>query len=81
MDSIMIGRQIRHFRRMKDLTQEQFADRVQLTVDALRQIERGACAASEDVLLRCCKTLGITLNELLENPDLEGQAQKMSWIL
>ena len=81
MDSSMIGKQIRHFRRMRDLTQEQFADRVQLTVEALRQIERGACAASEEVLLRCCKALSITLEELLENADMEGQMQKMSWIL
>ena len=65
MDYILMGERIRRYRLKMGLTQEQLAEQIDLSASFLGHIERGSRVASLDTLMRLCKALEITPNDLL----------------
>ncbi|HHY66263.1 helix-turn-helix transcriptional regulator [Kyrpidia sp.] len=60
-----LGRRIRAFRKLKNLTQRELADRIHLSVAVLGAIERGAKIPSPHVLRAIGEALGIDEQELV----------------
>ena len=64
-DYVLIGERIKFWRQQRSLTQEQLAEKVELTPGFISLIETGKKRASLETLLSICTELEITLNELL----------------
>jgi len=64
-ESVLIGKHLRHTRRVKDLTQEELAEKLDVTVGWVSRIERGTKLPNLKLLFRIAKALQISLNELL----------------
>ncbi len=65
------GGHIRKLRQARKLTQEELAERSDLSVDAVRRIERGAFSPSLDTLRKLCNGLEISFRTLFS--DFERQ--------
>ena len=65
MDYIMLGQRISHYRRERRLTQEQLAERADLSHSFLGHIERGSRIPSLETVLRLYRALDVTPNDLL----------------
>lgn len=65
MDYIALGQRIRYFRVKKHLTQEQLAERAEVSASFMGHIERGTRVASLDTLMKLCAALEVTPNDLL----------------
>jgi transcriptional regulator with XRE-family HTH domain len=65
------GRRLRQIRRYKDLTQEQLAEAVGISVKFLSNIERGINAPSFETLEKLSKILRVPVEELFHFPDTE----------
>lgn len=63
------GRRLRHLRRDKDLTQEQLAEAVGISVEFLSNIERGINAPSFDTLEKLAGILNTPVPELFRFPE------------
>lgn len=63
--NIQIGEQIRIAREQVKLTQEQFAERIEVTPQYVSDLERGVVGISIPTLKRACVTLGVTSDQLL----------------
>ena len=64
-DYVLIGERIKFWRQQRSLTQEQLAEKVELTPGFISLIETGKKRASLETLLSICRALNITLNDLL----------------
>ena len=64
-DYSLIGEQIKFWRKQRSLTQEQLAEKVELTPGFISLIETGKKRASLETLLSVCRALNITTNDLL----------------
>lgn len=71
MDYIAFGQRVRYFRARKHLTQEQLAEKAEISASFLGHIERGTRVASLDTLMQLCTALEVMPNDLLED-DLAG---------
>jgi len=65
------GAHIRMLRRSRGLTQEELAERSELSVDAIRRIERDAFSPSLETLRKLCKGLDISLRTLFQGFERE----------
>ena len=65
MDLIKIGRFIATCRKEKNITQEQLAEKLNITDRAVSKWERGLSLPDADKMLDLCKLLNINVNELL----------------
>lgn len=65
MDQIKIGKFIADTRSAKKLTQEELAKEIGVTDKAISKWENGRCLPDVSLFKPLCKTLGISLNELL----------------
>lgn len=63
------GRKLRKIRRDRDLTQEQLAEAIGVTLDFISRMERGQDAASFETLDKLAKVLGVPVSELFQFPD------------
>lgn len=72
MDYILLGQRIRRYRQVKKLTQEQLAERADISASFMGHIERGSRIASLDTLMKLCAALGVTPNDLLSVDVLPG---------
>lgn len=61
----MIGCQIQRKRRMRRLTQEQLAERIEMSVSYINRIEHAKKRASLEALVRIAKALDTTVDYLL----------------
>lgn len=66
MDMKVIGEQIRQYRKMKGLTQEQLAKESGLSTMSIRRYESGERIAQEDRLIKIAKALDIRLQDLTD---------------
>ncbi len=76
MDQIKIGKFIAQCRKEKDLTQRQLADELGVSDKAVSKWETGKGLPDAGYMVPLCKTLGISVNELLTGeriPDAEYQ--------
>ncbi len=64
-DYKIIGRQIAFYRHRAGLTQEQLAEKCNLSAAYVNRVENGHKKASLDVLITIADTLGTTMNNLL----------------
>lgn len=60
------GNRLRAIRKERKLTQEQFAELVEISVDFLSLIERGVNAPSFDVLEHIARRLRVPVRELFD---------------
>lgn len=65
MDYIALGRRIRHYRHCRGLTQQRLAEMVEISPSFMGHIERGARTASLETVIRLCRALQVTPNDLL----------------
>lgn len=63
----LLGNRIRQERLKLNLTQEQLAEKVDLSTSYIGQIERGERNISLDTLVVICKSLGVTIDYLLQD--------------
>jgi transcriptional regulator with XRE-family HTH domain len=63
------GRRLRQIRRQKDLTQEQLAEAVGISVEFLSNMERGINAPSFETLEKLTQVLQVPPEELFKFPD------------
>ena len=63
--NIQIGEQIRIAREQAKLTQEQFAERIEVSPQYISDLERGVVGISIPTLKRACISLGITSDQIL----------------
>lgn len=74
MNYFLMGERIRHYRQQKRLTQEQLAEKIDLSASFLGHIERGTRVASLETLMKICTALEVTPNDLLEDDMAEVRA-------
>ena len=71
MDSIKIGKFIAEKRKAKNLTQLQLAERLYVTDRAVSKWECGRSLPDSSIMLELCKTLDISVNELLSGEEIK----------
>ena len=62
---VLLGERIKFWRQYRNFTQEKLAEKVELTPGFISLTETGKKRASLETLIRVCKELEITLNDLL----------------
>ena len=65
MDQIKIGKFIAEYRKKKNLTQKELAEKLGITDKAISKWERGIAMPDSSIMLELCDILGISVNELL----------------
>lgn len=63
--NIQIGEQIRLAREQAKLTQEQFAERIEVSPQYISDLERGVVGISIPTLKRACVALGVSSDRIL----------------
>ena len=83
--NIQIGEQIRIAREQAKLTQEQFAERIEVSPQYISDLERGVVGISIPTLKRACIVLGATSDQILfgtisgnRNAAIEKRCSKLS---
>ena len=69
------GTHVRSLRAARGYTQEQLAERAQLSVDAVRRIERGAFSPSLETVGKLAQGLEVSLKTLFHGFELERRDQ------
>lgn len=83
MDLIKIGKFIADCRKKKNITQEELAEKLNITDRAVSKWERGLCLPDADKMLDLCNILNISVNELLsgERIDMKNYEKKNEELL
>jgi transcriptional regulator with XRE-family HTH domain/Zn-dependent peptidase ImmA (M78 family) len=71
MDLAFIGKNIRRLRRQRNLTMAELAGKIGMSQVPLGRIERGVNAPSASVIFRLSKALGVSVDTLFAEDDLE----------
>lgn len=74
MDYIMLGKQIREFRRKRGITQEKLAELADLSTPYISHLERGTKRPSLAVLTRLAECLGVTVDQILSGNQASDKA-------
>lgn len=72
------GEQLQLLRRRSGLTQEQFAEQLQVSRQAVSKWESGKGYPEMEKLLYICQRYGVTLNDLFEQGENEPISREMS---
>lgn len=70
MENTMISQRIRHYRRMAKLSQEELADRVDVSETYIRKLEVGDRFPSLDMVMKLSRALSTTPDHLLSSSAL-----------
>lgn len=73
MEKLTIGDRIKEARKNKRLTQEQLAERLDISVEFVGQIERGIKLPSMQVFIRLIEALNVSADYLLRDSVSTGQ--------
>lgn len=73
MDQIKIGKFIAQCRKEKNMTQNELAEKINMTDRAISKWETGNGMPDSSVMLELCNELGITVNELLNGEKQKSQ--------
>lgn len=81
MDQDKSGKFIAGLRKEKNMTQEQLAEKMGVSINAVSKWERGLSFPDVSILQELCSTLGISLNELfagdyLKEKEIKNQSEK-----
>ena len=60
------GRRLRSYRRLRDLTQDQFAEQIGCSTEYISRIERGLVSPSFDLIEKMCCALNIEPKALFD---------------
>ena len=63
---LQFGRKLRKLRRERDLTQEQLAEMIGISVESISNIERGIFAPSFETLERLRDVFNLTVSEMFD---------------
>lgn len=69
---VLFGKNLRRIRQEQDLTQEALADRCNISVPYVSNLERGLKNPSLDLIQRLAKGLGVSPIRLFAIPELTG---------
>lgn len=69
-----IGTRIKIHRKMKNVTQEQMAEALNLSVGFISQLERGICKVSLDTLANIIEYLDCSFTDILEYSDKKNES-------
>lgn len=72
--NIQIGEQIKIARERSKLTQEQFAERIEVSPQYVSDLERGVVGVSIATLKRICTVLGVSSDQILFGQETENRA-------
>ena len=72
--NIQIGEQIKLAREQSKLTQEQFAERIDVSPQYVSDLERGVVGVSIATLKRICTVLGVSSDQILFGKQTENRA-------
>lgn len=72
--NVEIGEQIRYARERVKLTQEQFAERIEVSPQYVSDLERGVVGISIATLKRACMVLGVSSDQVLFGAASENRA-------
>ena len=72
--NIQIGEQIKQARERAKLTQEQFAERIDVSPQYVSDLERGVVGVSIATLKRICTTLCVPSDQILFGKETENRA-------
>lgn len=76
--NIQIGEQIKYAREQIKLTQEQFAERIDVSPQFVSDLERGVVGISIATLKRICTTLGVSSDQILFGQGAESRASALA---
>ncbi len=76
MDKIKIGQFISECRRNKKITQEQLAEKLDVSKNAVSKWERGICLMDMSLLKPLSFILGVTINEILAGEKIKDEELK-----
>jgi transcriptional regulator with XRE-family HTH domain len=71
METDKWGRRVRAFRKLKGFTQEGLAKELGISVSVLGEVERGSRIPKEDFLIKVAEVLGIAIEDLDPQGELE----------
>jgi len=74
MQKEYIGKKIKEYRKIKDLTQENLGEKAGLHYTYIGQVERGEKEPSLKSLIKIANALGVNVDKLLINYDLSSEA-------
>lgn len=80
-DHKLIGQRVKYYRKQSGLTQEQLAERVNISDVYLSRIENGAAKPTLDVYANICSTLRCDLSALFSNVSTESERYQSDRIL
>ena len=63
---LLLGKRVRYFRRLKNLTQAQLAEKVDLSVNYISQIETGVASPTLKTISILAKALNVEIRELFD---------------
>lgn len=72
--NIEIGEQVKLAREQAKLTQEQFAERIEVSPQYVSDLERGVVGVSIPTLKRICAVLGVSSDQILFGSETENRA-------
>ena len=72
--NIQTGEQIKLAREQSKLTQEQFAERIDVSPQYISDLERGVVGVSVATLKRICTVLGVSSDQILFGKQTENRA-------
>lgn len=72
--NIQIGEEIKSARERAKLTQEQFAERIDVSPQYVSDLERGVVGASIATLKSICTVLGVSSDQILFGSETENRA-------
>jgi len=64
--NLLIGKKVKYLRRLNDLTQAQLAEKADLSLNYISQIETGVASPTVKALLAIAKALNVDLKELFD---------------
>ena len=64
MEYDQLAQRVRAFRKLKGFTQQELAEKLEISVAVLGSLERGTRKPDPKLLERICQTLGISYEEL-----------------
>ena len=65
VDGALIGRRVKAARKLAGLTQEQLAEKIDISANAVAKLENHLMSASLQTLVKICNTLHLDINYLL----------------
>jgi len=73
----ILGRRIQFYRKRLQLSQATFAEKVELSITSLSQIERGLKYPTSETLSRITNTLGVEVCELFQEDEMSEEHRNL----